>query len=180
LKIGTVGISISTLISTNHNRKLSILHRILVFPLSGFLILISIYTLLQAVQSYQNPEVLLTWKTASELNTAGFNILRGDFSDRLDGRINSDLIPASLTPVEGGTYRYHDTSVIPGKTYYYTIEEVELDGTVNRYDPIQIKARREGVSLGILSIGLLVIGIVGTSYGIYLLTDLRGYKLEDE
>lgn len=74
------------------------------------------------------PAVTVEWSTASELNTAGFNILRGDNPAGPFTRLNADLIPASPDPLVGGSYVFTDTHVAPGQTYYYQLEEVEFGG----------------------------------------------------
>ena len=74
------------------------------------------------------PVITVEWITASELNTAGFNIYRGSSSDDPGTILNKTLIPASLDPLIGGSYEYKDTRVEPGQTYYYRVEEVETDG----------------------------------------------------
>jgi hypothetical protein len=68
------------------------------------------------------------WDTASELNTAGFNVLRGDNPDGPFTRLNADVIPASPDPLVGGHYVFTDTHVALGQTYYYRVEEVEFGG----------------------------------------------------
>lgn len=75
------------------------------------------------------PAVTVQWSTASELNTAGFNVLRGDSPDGPFTRLNADVIPASPDPLVGGSYIFTDTLVTPGQTYYYQLEEVEFGGS---------------------------------------------------
>lgn len=72
--------------------------------------------------------VVITWSTESELDNAGFNILRslsrvGEFT-----RINAQLIPGAGTTGEKNTYTWTDTSARPNVVYYYQIEDVSLDG----------------------------------------------------
>ncbi len=72
--------------------------------------------------------VIITWATESELDNAGFNILRslsrvGEFT-----RINAQLIPGAGTTGEKNTYTWTDTSARPNVVYYYQIEDVSLDG----------------------------------------------------
>ena len=74
------------------------------------------------------PAVTVEWSTASELNTAGFNVLRSDTPNGPFARLNSEVIPASPDPLVGGSYVYTDTDVTPGRTYYYQLEEVESGG----------------------------------------------------
>jgi hypothetical protein len=80
----------------------------------------------------------LSWKTASEIHTAGFNIYR---SVRIEGpytRINTQLIPASNDLLTGGTYQYFDTDIQTNQTYYYQLEDVEFNGTSVRHPPIRL------------------------------------------
>ena len=74
------------------------------------------------------PAVTVEWSTASELNTAGFNVLRSDSPAGPFTRLNPEVIPASPDPLVGGSYVYTDTDVTPGRTYYYQLEEVESGG----------------------------------------------------
>ena len=72
--------------------------------------------------------VIITWATESELDNAGFNILRsvsrtGEFT-----RINAQLIPGAGTTGEKNTYTWTDTSAKPNVLYFYQIEDVSLDG----------------------------------------------------
>jgi len=79
--------------------------------------------------------VEITWETATEQRTAGFNIYRS--SEPIQGfvLINEDqLIGSQGGSVFGARYSYFDDNVEAGKTYYYLLEEVEFDGTKNRYD----------------------------------------------
>jgi hypothetical protein len=110
------------------------------------------------------PSIIVQWDTASELNTAGFNVLRGDSSAGPLARLNSEVIPASLDPLVGGTYVYTDTNVAFGRTYYYRVEEVEFGGntalqpdmdvvTLQGPDPILIAA---GVILAVVIIAVLL------------------------
>ena len=77
------------------------------------------------------PVVTVEWSTASELNTAGFNLARGDSQAGPFTRLNAEVIPASPDPLVGGSYIYTDTQVVAGQTYYYQLEEVETAGSVS-------------------------------------------------
>jgi hypothetical protein len=74
------------------------------------------------------PVVTVEWSTASELNTAGFNLSRGDSQTGPFTRLTAEVIPASPDPLVGGSYIYTDTEVVAGQTYYYQLEEVESGG----------------------------------------------------
>lgn len=84
--------------------------------------------------------VLVEWTTESEVETAGFNLYRSDSAEGPYIKINPDLIPGSSDPLLGGRYVYTDTNVIAGHTYYYKLEDVELDGATTLHGPIEVAA----------------------------------------
>jgi len=86
-----------------------------------------------------NQGATITWKTASEVNTAGFNLYRAASPDGPWQKINDQLLPPSQDPVSGGSYSFTDKSANAGQTYYYQLEEVELSGDTARFDPIKMK-----------------------------------------
>ena len=85
--------------------------------------------------------VRVTWKTETEMNTAGFNLYRGTSPDGpFDTKVNRELIPASTDPLTGKEYTFVDKTAQGGVTYYYQLQEVERNGTVNRFGPISVRA----------------------------------------
>ena len=72
--------------------------------------------------------VIITWATESELDNAGFNILRSVSRSGEFTKINAQLIPGAGTTGEKNTYTWTDTSAKPNVVYYYQIEDVSLDG----------------------------------------------------
>ena len=74
--------------------------------------------------------IRIVWITESELNNAGFNILRGEKRDGEFTQINTKLIAGQGTTSERTTYTHVDTSVKPNVVYYYQIQDVSLDGKV--------------------------------------------------
>jgi predicted secreted hydrolase len=76
--------------------------------------------------------VEVSWQTETELNTAGFNLYRGEAAEGpYELKVNARLIPASPDPLTGGRYRFVDSSASPGIVYYYQLQEVETTGKVN-------------------------------------------------
>lgn len=108
--------------------------------------------------------IVVEWTTASEVSTAGFNLYRGENQAGPFSKVNAQLIPASNDPLGGGKYRYEDSNVIPGQTYYYQLEDVELSGTGARHGPIVITAPGgfSDAEMGLVgAAGLVTIGVLG-------------------
>lgn len=82
---------------------------------------------------------VISWETASEVNTAGFNVYRGPAAEGPWTQINEALIPPAADPVRGGRYQYRDPSAPAGESYYL-LEEIELDGASRRYPPTRLEA----------------------------------------
>ena len=73
-------------------------------------------------------EVVVRWITESELNNAGFNILR---SEKRDGEFTKVHYQAGQgTTTERTVYEWKDKSAKPNVVYYYQIQDVSLDGDV--------------------------------------------------
>ena len=84
--------------------------------------------------------VIVEWTTESEVETAGFNLYRSDSPDGPYVKVNDALIPGASDPLLGGKYVYTDTNVVAGRTYYYKLEDVELDGATTVHGPIEVVA----------------------------------------
>ena len=84
--------------------------------------------------------VLVEWTTESEVDMAGFNLYRSESPDGPYVKVNATLIPGALDPLLGGKYAYTDTNVVAGRTYYYKLEDVELDGATTLHGPIEVVA----------------------------------------
>ncbi len=81
------------------------------------------------VRNASTGHVEITWITQSELNNAGFNILRSESKAGGFKAINSEgLIAGHGTTSEKHVYRYTDTTAKPNAVYYYQIEDVSMDG----------------------------------------------------
>ena len=84
-------------------------------------------------------EVVIRWITESELNNAGFNILRSDTRDGEYTKLNTQLIEGKGTTSERTTYEWKDTSAKPNVVYYYQIQDVSLDGQVQTLRQSRLK-----------------------------------------
>jgi hypothetical protein len=72
--------------------------------------------------------ILLTWSTETEIDNAGFNILRAKAEDGDYVKINAALIPTKGSATEGAAYEFIDTDVKNKKTYYYKLEDIDING----------------------------------------------------
>lgn len=85
-------------------------------------------------------EVRIKWQTESELNNAGFNILR---SERPDGEFKvinvAGIIPGHGTTGEQQLYTYTDTTAKPDTIYYYRIEDISFDGERRTLATVRLK-----------------------------------------
>ena len=71
----------------------------------------------------EDGKVVIRWTTESELDNAGFNILRSDTRNGEFTQVNEQLIQGKGTTAERSTYKWVDTSAKPGAVYYYQIED---------------------------------------------------------
>jgi hypothetical protein len=106
------------------------------------LIIGCLWILLAAGYSYYqftNHVVAIQWNTDTEINTAGFNIYRSTSPDGDFVRINEEvgLIASEGSAFTGAVYEFYDPNVEVNTTYYYLLEEIEYNQTINRhYDDI--------------------------------------------
>ena len=87
----------------------------------------------------ESGEIVVRWVTESELNNAGFNILRSDTRDGEFTKITTALIAGQGTTSERTAYEWKDTSAKPNVTYYYQIQDVSLDGDVQTLRTSRLK-----------------------------------------
>ena len=74
--------------------------------------------------------IVVRWITESELNNAGFNILRSETKAGEYTKLNTQLIKGQGTTSERTAYEFIDKSAKPNVIYYYQIQDVSLDGKV--------------------------------------------------
>ncbi|TGG91214.1 MAG: hypothetical protein ERJ67_08465 [Aphanocapsa feldmannii 277cV] len=79
-------------------------------------------------QRVDSGAVVVKWVTESELNNAGFNILRSETREGTFERVNASLIAGQGTTSERTVYTWTDSTAKPEVFYYYRIEEVSLAG----------------------------------------------------
>lgn len=72
--------------------------------------------------------IVIQWTTQSEVDNAGFNILRSQTKTGEFKVVNAQLIPGAGTKAESTTYTWTDATAKPNVVYYYQIEDVSLAG----------------------------------------------------
>ena len=82
--------------------------------------------------SVEDDAVTLSWRTVSEVNILGFNILRSSGREPLTP-VNDALIPALYSGMEAGAdYMHLDDGVAPGR-YTYVLEAITTNGVSARF-----------------------------------------------
>lgn len=93
---------------------------------------------------------VVTWKTVSEIGTAGFNLHRLDATGRYR-QINERLLPALIAAPQGGVYRFLDRSAPRSGRLTYQVEEVGTGGERRHHGPfVTAPATAKAASAGTL------------------------------
>ena len=87
----------------------------------------------------EDGKVTIQWTTESELENAGFNILRSDTRDGEFRQVNEQMIQGKGTTAERSTYKWVDTTAKLGAVYYYQIEDVSFAGEHNTLATTKLK-----------------------------------------
>lgn len=86
---------------------------------------------------YTNGQVLIQWTTQSEINNSGFFVLRSEHEKDGYQKI-SPLVPGSGTSGTKNSYSYKDERVKQGKTLYYQLQQVDMDGRIESFGPLKV------------------------------------------
>jgi hypothetical protein len=89
--------------------------------------------------------MLLEWETATEINSAGFEIQRSN-----DGMSFAKIgwINGQGNSSERHTYRYEDTDIQANTNYYYRLKQLDSDGT-STYSPIRTAMLKDANRLNV-------------------------------
>ena len=88
------------------------------------------------VGSVVEDRVVINWTTASQTNNAGFRVLRSTDGETYEAV--SELIAGAGTTDQLMDYMFEDTGLPAAEIVYYVLEQIDLDGTVNRSNPIEV------------------------------------------
>lgn len=79
--------------------------------------------------------VRLRWKTQSEKENFGFNVLRSTSEDGEFNIINKDIIAGAGNSSTERSYEYYDTTVKVGEEYYYYLVDIKINSTQSEIVP---------------------------------------------
>lgn len=79
--------------------------------------------------------VHISWSTSRETDNTGFDVSRSTSENGTYEKVTSKLIPSS----DKGEYSFVDNSAKAGGTYYYRLEDVNINGVRTEHGPISIK-----------------------------------------
>jgi hypothetical protein len=86
-------------------------------------------------------KVIIQWSTESEINNVGFNLYRAESENGEYIQINDSLIPSKGSSTQGASYEFVDNDVKNRKTYYYKLEDIDLNGISTLHGPITATPR---------------------------------------
>lgn len=84
------------------------------------------------------------WTTASETDTFGYDVYRGDSEDGKFVRITKKPVLGHGTTSETNKYEFVDDTIDPCKEYFYYVEEISTDGQRTKFTSVfKAKAKRQ-------------------------------------
>lgn len=90
-------------------------------------------------QLNKDGQIMLSWITESEIENAGFNILRNQNKQSPFVKVNAHLIQGVGTTGERNEYTWTDTTAKPNTVYYYRIEDVSHAGDHEQSATVRLK-----------------------------------------
>ncbi len=82
--------------------------------------------------------VLLQWSTESETNSYGFHVLRSLTEKDGFEQVTPEPIRAAGVSTHRREYQWLDRRVEAGVTYYYKLQQLDIDGSSRFYGPVRV------------------------------------------
>ncbi len=79
----------------------------------------------------------VAWSTTSEIDNAGFHVLRGTGEKGPFGKVTDQLIPSKGSELAGADYTFVDRDIKGGTTYFYRLEIIDVEGRVGFTEPVK-------------------------------------------
>ena len=86
----------------------------------------------------ESGHVILTWVTKSEIDNMGFNVYRSTSPSEVFERLNGSIIKGAGTTTDEQTYSYVDTRIRERGTFYYKLEQLDIEGNRVMFAPVEI------------------------------------------
>jgi hypothetical protein len=97
----------------------------------------SAVTLASFSAAVSGSSITLSWETASELENLGFNLYRAESVGGTQTQLNASLIPAQAPgSAVGAAYQFVDANVSSGVTYYYWLEDLDVNNLSTVHGPV--------------------------------------------
>jgi parallel beta-helix repeat protein len=84
----------------------------------------------------QGNQITINWDILSEIDNAGFNLLRSESENGIYTKINSKIIEAKGGATLNVEYTYNDDITKPEVKYYYKLEDIDTRGNSNMHGPV--------------------------------------------
>ncbi len=81
-------------------------------------------------------ENTVTWTTASEINSYGYDVYRGEKETGPFVKLTESPLPGAGTSDTPQSYKFVDDTIEPGTVYYYYVESVSMDGIREQMTPV--------------------------------------------
>jgi len=94
--------------------------------------------LLSFTASAPDNQVLLEWVTTLEINNMGFSLYRSATPDLAGASYIYFQPAAGIGQFDGASYHYRDAGVVPGRAYYYWLEDVAIYGETTLHGPVRV------------------------------------------
>ncbi|MEO8274988.1 MAG: hypothetical protein ABI639_02145 [Thermoanaerobaculia bacterium] len=78
----------------------------------------------------------IRWSTASEVDSFGFDVFRGEAEAGPFVRLNAKPIAGAGTSDESHSYAFVDDTIDPAKEYFYYVESISLSGDREKFTPV--------------------------------------------
>ena len=101
----------------------------------------------------QGEGILITWETASELDNSGFVLYRSETAEGPYVRLNQAPIPPQNPGmVIGAIYTWADENVLPGRTYFYKLEDIDANGVHTFHGPVSTRIATDPTAVDLQSV----------------------------